>query len=142
MADEIIYKTDLAGVDWEQLKRQLAADSFDNGRTPDELRRSFANSAVTVMAWSGDRVIGKARALSDGVCNAYVVDVWTESAYRRRGIARTMMTMLLSRLPGQHVYLFTDDACDFYRGLGFREQDIGMGMVVGEWLRPGVREER
>lgn len=132
---DIIYSRTTGGIDWEQLTATLQADDFDNGRTPDELRRSFENSAVVVFARHGNRVIGKARALSDGVCNAYVVDVWTHSDYRRRGIATRMMRLLEEELDGQHVYLFTDDAEAFYYGLGYRRQGEGMGMVVGRWLK-------
>lgn len=80
------------------------------------------------------------RALSDGVCNAYVVDVWTLSEYRHQGIASPMMRLVMEKLPGQHVYLFTDDALDFYKKLGFKERGIGLGKVVGEWLvnEPGA----
>ena len=132
---EITYRTEPGGVDWAQMKAALAADDFDNGRTPEQLRESFENSRAAVVAYDAGRIVGTARALSDGVCNAYVVDVWTLSPYRRRGIARRMMETLEPRLKGQHVYLFTDDAADFYHKLGFREQPTGMSKVVGEWLR-------
>src|SRR5262245_29971719 len=116
---EATYKEDLAGVDWQAMKQILVADDFDNGRTPEQLQRSFENSFATVIACAGDEIIGTARALSDGVCNAYVVDVWTRSDCRRRGVARAMMERLFARLDGQHVYLFTDDAVEFYTRLGF-----------------------
>ena len=128
---DITYTTTTDGVDWEALKVDLLADDFDNGRTPDELRRSFENSAVVVFARDGSRIVGKARALSDGVCNAYVVDVWTHSDYRRRGIASRLMRLLEEQLDGQHIYLFTDDAEGFYHTLGYRRQGVGMRVVVG-----------
>ena len=132
---EITYRTDLGGVDWGQMKAALSGDDFDNGRTPEQLRVSFENSHVAVVAFDGDRIVGTARALSDGVCNGYVIDVWTFSPYRRRGVARAMLAALESRLRGQHVYLFTESAADFYRRLGFREHPTGMSKVVGQWLR-------
>jgi len=46
-----------------------------------------------------------------------------------------MLETLEARLKGQHVYLFTDDAADFYKKLGFKEHPTGMSKVVGEWLR-------
>jgi predicted N-acetyltransferase YhbS len=61
--------------------------------------------------------------------------VWTQSQYRRQGIATKMIRMLLEKLPGQHVYLFTDEFPEFYGKLGFIRQGIGMGTVVGRWLR-------
>src|SRR2546421_3769546 len=65
-----VLRRDLAGVDWSAVKAELMRDGFDNGRTPDELYRSFAASAHVSMAWVGDRVVGTARLLADGVCNA------------------------------------------------------------------------
>ena len=120
---EITYRLDCEGVDWAAMKAALAADSFDNGRSPAQLEASFRNSAVPVIAYAGDRIIGTARALSDGVCNAYIVDVWTDSAYRNQGVARTMLNLMLERLRGQHVFLWTDDAQEFYKKLGFRQRN-------------------
>jgi GNAT superfamily N-acetyltransferase len=133
--DEITYEMDLAGVDWQEMKQTLSEDHFDNGRTPEKLRESFENSYAAVIAYAGGRIIGTVRVLSDGVCNAYVVDVWTLSRYRKRGVARTMMGMLEARLKGQHVYLFTDDAEEFYRKLGYERDGVGMAKVVGQWLQ-------
>ena len=130
----ITYKQDLDGVDWAAMKAVLQADDFDNGRTPEQLALSFGNSAGTCIAYDGEQIVGTARVLSDGVCNAYVVDVWTLSAYRRQGIARTMLDRLLEGLHGQHVYLFSDDAVDFYKQIGFTERGVGLERVIGSWL--------
>jgi predicted GNAT family acetyltransferase len=135
MFNRITYKSDLQGVAWTEMKATLADDSFDNGRTPEQLRISFENSYATVIAYDGQRIVGTARALSDGICNAYVVDVWTLSSYRKQGIARAMMEILNRKLEGQHVYLFSDDAVEFYQKLEFRHQPTGLGKIVGEWLR-------
>ncbi len=98
----IVYKTDLDNVDWAEMKATLRKDAFDNGRSPEQLKTSFENSYAACIASADHRIVGTARVLSDGVCNAYFVDVWTLSAYRRQGIATTMMQNLLSRLQGQH----------------------------------------
>jgi ribosomal protein S18 acetylase RimI-like enzyme len=130
----VIYKRDLQDVDWDAMKAVVKDDDFDNGRSPAQLEASFANSYATCIAYAGERIIGTARVLSDGICNAYIVDVWTHSAFRRLGIGRKMMEIFLVQLPGQHVYLFTDDALEFYQSLGFKEWGIGLGRVVGQWL--------
>jgi ribosomal protein S18 acetylase RimI-like enzyme len=124
----------LEGIDWAQAKADLASDNFDNGRTPDALRRSFEQSQHVAFARDGDRVVGMARLLSDGVCNAYLVDVWTSVSYRRQGIASAMIRGLLAEVPGQHVGLQTDDAQAFYESLGFREQPEFWALVVASWL--------
>ncbi len=122
------------GIDWVRTTADLAADRFDNGRSPDALRRSFAHSQHVSFARDGDRVVGMARVLSDGVCNAYLLDVWTASSHRRRGIASAMVRFLVDRLPGQHLGLQTDDARGLYLSLGFRPQPEFLSMVIGTWL--------
>ena len=129
-----VLRADLADVDWAAVKADLMRDRFDNGRTAEELARSFAASAHTSIAWIDGRVVGTARILSDGVCNAYLVDVWTAGPYRRRGIATAMVTDLLARVPGQHVALFTEAAQSLYERLGFEVEEVGMSTVVGSWL--------
>lgn len=136
----IEYRNDLIGVDWEAFKQDLIDDDFHNGRTTRQLRLSFENSSQVVMVWDGRRVIGSARQLSDGVGNAYVIDVWTHSAHRRGGIATTMMKMLIDAVPGQHIYLQTDDAVAFYRKIGFTEQPRGLRFVSGKYLQNETRE--
>ena len=103
-----------------QAKADLTADDFDNGRSPAALRASFERSQHVVIARDGDRVVGMARLLSDSVCNAYLLDVWTMSAYLRQGIGAAMVRQLMARVPGQHIGLQTDDAEAFYTSLGYR----------------------
>ncbi|MBV8259310.1 MAG: GNAT family N-acetyltransferase [Actinobacteria bacterium] len=127
----------LDGIDWAQAKADLAADDFDNGRSPEQLRRSFERSQHVAIARDGERVVGMARLLSDGVCNAYLLDVWTKSSHRRRGIASELVRRLVAEVPGQHVGLQTDNAQALYRSLGFDFQPDFMSIVSGRWLEGG-----
>lgn len=102
------------------------------------MQRSFERSAVTVVAHASGLPVGTARALSDGVCNAYIVDVWTFTPYRRRGIASRMVGLLEVRLAGQHLALFAAaHAGSFYQALGYRAEPGGLSKVVGTWLQRG-----
>jgi GNAT superfamily N-acetyltransferase len=123
----------LEGIDWQRVKADLSADDFDNGRSPEALRISFAQSQHVAIARDGDHVVAMARLLSDGVCNAYLLDVWTLSAYRRRGIASGVVRHLMARVPGQHVGLQTDHAAPFYARLGFRPQPQFLSVIAGTW---------
>ncbi len=124
----------LEGIDWYQVKADLAADAFDNGRSPQALRASFARSQHVAIARDGDRVVAMARLLSDGVCNAYLLDVWTLSAYRRQGVGSRLVRQLMNRVPGQHIGLQTDEAESFYAALGYRYQFHFMSAISGAWL--------
>lgn len=122
-------------IDWQDLKQDLIADDFHNGRSTEQLRLSFTNSQLQAYAMSAGRCIGTARALSDGVGNAYVIDVWTHSQHRQQGIASRLMHMLMQGCTGQHVYLQSDDSVEFYSKLGFIEQPVGMSCVIGDYLQ-------
>jgi GNAT superfamily N-acetyltransferase len=130
---EIVFSAGL-DVDWAVLKAALVADNFDNGRTPEEYRRSHENSHAIIVASLDGELVANGRILSDGVCNAYLVDIWTASAHRRQGIGRQVVERLTATVPGQHVGLFTEDMPAFYASLGFRQQHGGMSRVVGNWL--------
>jgi predicted GNAT family acetyltransferase len=130
----IILDASFDDIDWGEVKSDLAADDFDNGRSPEALKSSFVYSQHVVFARDGARLVGMARLLSDGVCNAYLLDVWTASSHRRQGIATRMVRRLAEQVPGQHIGLQTDVAVDFYDELGFRPQPEFMSLVVGNWL--------
>lgn len=130
----VTVDSSLAGIDWDRLKADLAADDFDNGRSPAALRRSFEQSQQVAIARDGDHVVGTGRLLSDGVCNAYLLDVWTATPYRRQGIASRVVTALLDAVPGQHVILQTDRARALYETLGFGLEPDFMSRVVGRLL--------
>ncbi|HIG40618.1 MAG: GNAT family N-acetyltransferase [bacterium] len=131
---DIEYTNDHGRIDWEALKQDLIADDFHNGRTARQLRLSFENSKIAIYVMHENRCIATARALSDGVCNCYVVDVWTQTNYRNKGIASEMMRRIINQSAGQHIYLQTDDAVPFYEKLGFKSQPEGLSLVSGEWL--------
>lgn len=133
-AGPVSVDSSLAGIDWGRVKADLAADAFDNGRSPEALRRAFEQSQHVAIARDGDDVVGTARLLSDGVSNAYLLDVWTSSTHRRRGIASAMVQMLVQRVPGQHVGLQTGDAQRLYESLGFERQPEFFSVVSGAWL--------
>jgi GNAT superfamily N-acetyltransferase len=133
--DELRYDDDLSTVDWAGYIADLTADRFHNGRTAEEMRSSYEASYAVVFARDDGRIVGSARLLSDGVCNAYLVDVWTMTGYRRVGVGSAMVRWLLDRVPGQHVALFTEHQESFYRSLGFAPEEVGMSTIVGTWLR-------
>ena len=142
---EIRYVMSTDGIDWAVLRQALIADDFDNGRTPEQYRISHQNSAAVIFAMvpdgaGGDRIVGNGRLLSDGVCNAYLLDIWTARDYRRRGIGSELVRRLIATVPGQHVGLFTDDMQAFYASLGFKIRPDFMDLVVGRWLQNSTRD--
>jgi ribosomal protein S18 acetylase RimI-like enzyme len=136
MSLEISDTTD--GVDWAALKDALRLDDFDNGRTPDQYRVSHERSHAVVFARDDGGYVANGRILSDGVCNAYLVDIWVATRLRRRGLGGEIVRRLLATVPGQHVALLTAERTEFYESLGFGIEREALSLVNGEWLNPSA----
>jgi|SRR5579859_6261785 len=107
------------GIDWNELIQLFKAANL-GGREGDKVRRSFENSSVVCFATRGGRLIGAARALSDGEYHATVYDVVVAPDLQRRGIGHALMKELLAQLPVWRILLVADgDARRFYQRLGF-----------------------
>jgi ribosomal protein S18 acetylase RimI-like enzyme len=67
-----------------------------------------------------DRLVGFARAISDGVATAYVSTVMVDPDYRRRGIGRALLQRLMHGRDEIKFVLHTrPDAVAFYAAIGF-----------------------
>jgi GNAT superfamily N-acetyltransferase len=71
------------------------------------------------------RMVGFARALSDGVSLAYLADVFVVDDARGRGVGTALVTAMVDDGPGAGFrwMLHTADAHDLYRRFGFTEPD-------------------
>lgn len=63
-----------------------------------ELNTMLKNSFAVAAAFDGPHIIGFARALSDGVSDAYILDVVVSGKYRKQGIAKKIVTALTAYL--------------------------------------------
>jgi ribosomal protein S18 acetylase RimI-like enzyme len=92
-----------------------------SGRTDDELRQLMENTPVQLGVWEGDRLVGYARALTDGRFRALIDDVVVDERQRGSGIGTEMMRRLIERLVAvdQVFLLASDTSVAFYSKLGF-----------------------
>ena len=113
-------------MDWQAVALVMAAVGFER-REPALLARLFAGSYAVGFAYDGDRLVGAARAISDGVRSSAVYDVVVLPEYQGQGVGRRIMEDLLARLPGRSVMLVSVPAqCAFYEKLGFRRLRTAM----------------
>jgi len=133
------------GVDWDVL-----ADIYARAplavRNAARIKRAFANSYLCCFAWVDGQLVGAARATSDGVYYATVMDVAVDPGFQGAGIGRKMMRELLRRLPVQKVYLTAVPGKEgFYEKLGFLHQTNAMGLFPlparEQAVEPGVLVE-
>src|SRR3982751_5191813 len=108
-------------VDLEQLAGLFVSAGWnERARDRTKLAALVANSRFVVSAWDGPRLVGFARAISDGVSNAYVSTVAVLPEYRGRGIGREMIARLLAGKDGvQFVLHARPEVQPFYEKCGF-----------------------
>lgn len=84
-------------IDLDQLVALILTAGWESrARDRRKLAALVANSRFVVSAWHGRRLVGFARAISDGVRNAYVSTVAVLPEYRRQGIGREIVRRLVS----------------------------------------------
>lgn len=91
----IIYRDDHE-IDLDQLTLLFNSVGWER-RTADRerLAQLVRGSMFVVSAWEGDRLVGFARAISDGASNAYISTVAVLPEYQKRGIGRGLIQRLL-----------------------------------------------
>lgn len=116
---------------WEFLSTEAY---WARSRTRAEFDRQLAASWRVVGAYDGaGRMVGFARAMSDGARNAYLADVYVLKAERGHGLGKELVRVMIDLGPGAGFrwMLHTSDAHGLYRQFGFAEPD-------GRYLeRPG-----
>jgi len=103
-------------------------------REPETLRAAIAGSSFVVTARRGTRLVGLARAISDGAMDCYLQDVLIAPDQQRSGVGRALVTVVLDRYSGvQRKVLLTGDEPRqraFYESLGWAEiRDVGGGTI-------------
>jgi len=128
---DIDLEKDARRVDWH-----AAANLFDRvgwgARDPGQLARAFASSRHVRYAFDGDRLVGFARAISDGEYYATLQDVIVSPEYQGCGLGTRMVRALMEDCAG---YLFTNVTSapgrdGFYERLGFRKQKTAFMLML------------
>ena len=128
----VTLKRDIENVDW-----RAVSDVYAQTLGPDDpaqLARTWANSFATVLACVDGRIVGVARAISDGEREALIVGVAVLPEFQRQGIGTAMMRALIEDLKRTAVLLTCDDDQNvpFYQSLGFRTHKRVMALGYHE----------
>lgn len=94
----------------------------------DKIRKIFENSTHVVFAIYDNKVIGFARALSDGVFNAAIYDVVVNKDFQNNQIGMHMLEHILKEIESLScIHLIsTIDNLEFYQKAGFKKLKTGM----------------
>ncbi len=111
-------------VDLHQLQALFSQTAFwAREREIEDLTIAIANSNPVVSVWEGERMIGFARATSDGIYRATIWDVIIHRDYQGTGLGRKLVETVLSHpllCHVERVYLMTTYQQKFYERIGFQ----------------------
>lgn len=111
-------------LDLVQLAELFRAVGFQRRTDPAQLGAMVDGARWVLTAWHERELIGFARAISDGVSNAYVSAVAVRPDWQRRGVGRALMERLLAGREGVKFVLRTSPEGEpLYRSLGFVDAD-------------------
>ncbi|MDD2464434.1 MAG: GNAT family N-acetyltransferase [Desulfobulbus sp.] len=122
---------DSSAVDWPLVADTLKQVGMAHHQ-PEEHRRAFAASYVTVFARYDGQLVGFGRAISDGVYQAAIYDVAVRPEYQGRGVGSLIVEKILGHLPPKsNVVLYASPGKEpFYESLRFRRMKTGMALFV------------
>ena len=111
-------------IDLNQLKELFALGAFwAKDRKMTDMEIAIANSNPVATVWDNERLIGFARATSDGVYRAGIWDVVIHPDYRGCGLGRKLVETILTHPmvnKVERVYLTTTNQQSFYERIGFK----------------------
>ncbi|BAS55128.1 MULTISPECIES: GNAT family N-acetyltransferase [Leptolyngbya] len=110
-------------IDLQQLQELFQLSAFwARDRKVEDLAIAIKHSDPVISAWDGDRLIGFARATSDGIYRATIWDVVVHPDYQGAGLGRKLVQTVLSHPQVSNVerlYLMTTNQQEFYKRIGF-----------------------
>jgi len=119
-------------IDLIQLQTLFKLGAFwAEDRSIEDLSVAIANSNPVISVWDGERLIGFARATSDGIYRATIWDVVIHPDARGAGLGRKLVETVLSHPHMnrvERVYLMTTHQQRFYERIGF-ERNSSTTMV-------------
>ncbi len=111
-------------IDLKQLQQLFNISAFwAQGRSIEDLDIAITNSDPVISIWNGERLIGFARATSDGIYRATIWDVVIHPDYRGTGLGSKLVETVLSHgrmMRVERVYLMTTHQQGFYEKIGFQ----------------------
>lgn len=126
---EIRYVETLEGASIAEVNDVLSRAFGGRERDAKTTEEVFSTSQKVEVAYEGDKIIGMARAVTDGKSEALILNVAVDPAYQGYQIGWNVVTKLAAQLPGYFIFLNTHPgAVGFYNRKGFRRNKTAFGL--------------
>ena len=140
-------------IDLVQLQQLFNIAAFwAKNRSVGDLSTAITNSQPVISVWDRARLIGIARATSDGIYRATIWDVVIHPEYRGIGLGSKLVETVLSHPQirnVERVYLMTTHQQHFYEQIGFKQnstttmvlyQDVELAKFPTQLLETQLQE--
>jgi GNAT superfamily N-acetyltransferase len=117
-----VIKHNFEHMDFNKVTKMLSGAFWSTGIKIDEVKKGAANSALLIGVFYEDEQIGYARVISDKTRFAYILDVFVDERYRKKGVGQLMINNIIKHEDLKDVYqwlLITKDAHGVYAKSGF-----------------------
>lgn len=91
---------------------------------PERLRHMCANAGLIITARDGDKLVGVARSITDGVYCTYLSDLAVDQAYQHQGIGKRLIAETKRHAPQALLILLSAPAAvDYYPKIGMSRHE-------------------
>lgn len=112
---EIRYHAGIEGTSYEAINELLTKAFWGRPHQVERTRQAFENSSYAIAAYDGARLVGVARAVSDGTHYATILNVAVDPQYQGLSIGRRLVVGLAEQISAEVIVLNTHPgAAGFY----------------------------
>lgn len=116
-----VFSETAEGLDFSRLNEVLSLAFGGRERDEQVTQETFENSRYVEFVHDGDKLIGCARAESDGIIQGFVLNVAVDPAYQGLHLGWETVKRLADQMKGQNIFLNTHPGgVGFYNRRGFR----------------------